>query len=169
MSLGRGGKRTNHNLAVKTRLERRVLPLKFRVAGRPGDCFPDPPLTVNLPAPALAVLDGALIPLSRDGRRAGGRAPLATAIVEFHRGAFRCYVREHPFGLLPGIPNLYCLRPDLGLLWLAEWPDPTDPCSRIVGEDGELLIAQSTNGQTIYLDAATGRLLRTEAPLAATA
>jgi len=124
---------------------------------------------VNLPAPALAVLDGSLVPLSRDGRRAAGRAPLATAIVEFHRGAFRCYVREHPFGLLPGIPNLYCLRPDLGLQWLAEWPDPADPCARIVGEDGETLVVQSCSGLTLYLDAATGRLLRTEAPLAATA
>jgi len=124
---------------------------------------------VNLPAPALAVLDGALIPLSRDGRRAAGQAPLATAIVEFHRSAFRCYVREHPFGLLPGIPNLYCLRPNLGLLWLAEWPDPADPCARIVREDGEKLVVQSASGQTLYLDAATGRFLRAEAPLAATA
>lgn len=124
---------------------------------------------MNLPAPALAVLDGALIPLSRDGRRAAGQAPLATAIVEFHRSAFRCYVREHPFGLLPGIPNLYCLRPNLGLLWLAEWPDPADPCARIVREDGEKLVVQSASGQTLYLDAATGRFLRAEAPLAATA
>ncbi|MBM3864654.1 MAG: hypothetical protein FJ381_01990 [Verrucomicrobia bacterium] len=124
---------------------------------------------MNLPAPALAVLDGALIPLSRDGRRAAGQAPLATAIVEFHRSAFRCYVREHPFGLLPGIPNLYCLRPNLGLLWLAEWPDPADPCARIVREDGETLVVQSASGQTLYLDAATGRFLRAEAPLAATA
>lgn len=115
------------------------------------------------------MLDGSLVPLARDGRRAAGRAPLATAIVEFHRGAFRCYVREHPFGLLPGIPNLYCLRPDLGLLWLAEWPDPTDPCARILGEEGETLVVQSLSGQTIYLEAATGQLLRTEAPLAATA
>ena len=48
---------------------------------------------MNLPAPALAVLDGSLVPLARDGRRAAGRAPLATAIVEFHRGAFRDELR----------------------------------------------------------------------------
>ena len=124
---------------------------------------------MNLPAPALAVLDGSLVPLSRDGRRAAGRTPQATAIVEFHRGAFRCYVREHPFGLLPGIPNLYCLRPDLGLEWLAEWPDHTDPCARILGEDGETLVVQSVSGQTIHLASDTGRLLRVETPLAATA
>lgn len=116
---------------------------------------------------ALAVIDGTLCQLTRDGNRAGGHAPLATAVVEFRHGTLRYYVREHPFGLLPGLPNLYCLDAAFRLQWMAEWPDPADPCAAIVGEEGESLVALSQSGATIRLDASTGRLIAVESAMAA--
>lgn len=116
---------------------------------------------------ALAVIDGTLCQLTRDGNRAGGHAPLATAVVEFRHGTLRYYVREHPFGLLPGLPNLYCLDAAFRLQWMAEWPDPADPCAAIVGEEGESLVALSQSGATVRLDASTGRLLAVESAMAA--
>lgn len=125
-------------------------------------------MTTPLPE-AIAVLDGSLCHLTREGTRALAHAPLATAVVEFHRGPFRSFVREHPHGLLPGLPNLYCLDGALRLQWMAEWPDASDPCARIVGEDGDTLVALSASGARVCLDPATGRLLSSESPLAATA
>lgn len=116
---------------------------------------------------ALAVIDGTLCQLTRDGNRAGGHAPLATAVVEFRHGAMRYYVRELPFGLLPGFPNLYCLDAAFRLQWLAEWPDPADPCTAIIGEDGDTLLVSSASGATIRLDANTGRLIAVESEMAA--
>jgi len=114
----------------------------------------------NLPSPsALAVIDGTLCQLTREGARAAGYAPLATAVVEFRHAPLRVYVREHPFGLLPGIPNLYCLDGDFRLLWMAEWPDPADPCARILDEDGASVMAETASGALVRLDAHTGRLL----------
>lgn len=76
------------------------------------------------------------------------------------------YVREHTFGLLPGLPNLYCLDAGFRLQWLAEWPDPADPCARIVDQVGEILVVESLRGIVIRLDASTGRLLGVSRPLA---
>ncbi len=109
--------------------------------------------------PALAVIDGTLCLLTREGARAAGHAPLATAIVEFRHGPLRVYVREHPYGLLPGIANLYCLDAAFRLQWIAEWPDFADPCARIVREDGDTLLVESMSGALIRLDSHTGRLL----------
>lgn len=117
--------------------------------------------------PALAVIDGTLCQLTREGTRAGGHAPLATAVVEFRHGPLRYYVREHPFGLLPGLPNLYCLDAAFRLQWMAEWPDPTDPCVEIVGDEGATLVALAASGAVVRLDAHTGRLLRVDPPMAA--
>ncbi|MSU50167.1 MAG: hypothetical protein EXS37_13970 [Opitutus sp.] len=122
---------------------------------------------MNTEPPALAVIDGTLCQLTREGARAGGHVPLATAVVEFHQGSLRFYVREHPFGLLPGLPNLYCLDGGFRLQWMAEWPDPADPCAAIVGEEGHTLVALSTAGAVVRLDAGTGRLVGLEQPLAA--
>lgn len=122
--------------------------------------------TVNFETPALAVIDGSLCQLKRDGVRATGHAPLATAIVEFRRGPLRYYVREHPYGLLPGLPNLYCLDAGFRLQWMAEWPDPADACAAIVGEEHGTLVVQSLSGATVRLDALTGRLLGVERPVA---
>ena len=124
---------------------------------------------MNLPnaTSALAVIDGTLCQLTREGARAVGHTPLATAVVEFRHGPMRYYVREHPYGLLPGLPNLYCLDAAFRLQWMAEWPDPADPCAAIVGEEGETLVAVSASGATVRLDAATGRLLGIEQPMAA--
>jgi hypothetical protein len=124
-------------------------------------------LLVNAITPALAVIDGTLCQLARDGSRAGGHAPLATAVVEFRHGSMRYYVREHTYGLLPGLPNLYCLDAAFRLQWMAEWPDGMDPCAAIVGEDGDTLIAMSQNGLMVRLDAHTGRLLEVAQPMAA--
>lgn len=124
-------------------------------------------LLVNFATPALAVIDGTLCQLTRTGLRANGHVPLATAVVEFHQGSLRYYVREHPHGLLPGLPNLYCLDGDFRLQWMAEWPDPADVCAAIVGEEGDVLVALAASGKTVRLDAHTGRLLRVESAMAA--
>lgn len=117
--------------------------------------------------PALAVIDGTLCQLTREGTRAGGHAPLATAVVEFRHGTLCYYVREHPHGLLPGIPNLYCLDAAFRLQWMAEWPDHADPCGAIIGEEGDTLVAVSVSGTVVRLQAHTGRLLRVEHSMAA--
>jgi hypothetical protein len=107
----------------------------------------------------LAVIDGTLCLLTREGTHARGYQPLATAVVEFRHGPLRVYVREHPYGLLPGIPNLYCLDADFRLQWMAEWPDASDPCARIIREAGDILIVESMSGALVHLDAHTGQLL----------
>ena len=116
---------------------------------------------------ALAVIDGTLCQLTREGARAGGHLPLATAVLEFHIGSLRYYVREHPHGLLPGLPNLYCLDAAFRLKWMAEWPETLDPCTSILGEEGETVVVQTSTGAVVRLEAETGRLLRVEAPMAA--
>jgi hypothetical protein len=113
------------------------------------------------------VIDGTLCLLTREGTRAAGYAPLATAVVEFHHGPMCFYVREHPYGLLPGIPNLYCLDGSLRLQWMADWPEASDPCAAIVGKEGEMLVALSTRGAVVRLDAHSGRLLGVEQPMVA--
>ena len=117
--------------------------------------------------PALAVIEGSLCQLSRNGARAAGYLPLATAVVEFQQGSLRYYVREHTFGLLPGLPNLYCLDGAFRLQWMADWPDYSDPCAGIVGEEGDPLVAVSASGRTVRLDALSGRLLGVESGMAA--
>jgi hypothetical protein len=124
-------------------------------------------LPVNSETPALAVIDGTLCQLTREGTRAAGHAPLATAVLEFRHGSLRYYVREHRHGLLPGMPNLYCLDGAFRLQWMAEWPDATDPCAAIIGEEGNTLVAQAQSGAIMRLDATTGRLLHVEQPMAA--
>lgn len=125
------------------------------------------PLVVNSDTPALAVLEGALCLINRTGQRRVGHAPLATAIVEFRQGPLRYYVREHTFGLLPGMPNLYCLDADFRLQWMAEWSDASDPFASIVDEEGEVLVLATVSGRTVRLDSLTGRLLGVSTALAA--
>lgn len=113
------------------------------------------------------MLDGVLCQLTRDGARSGWHPPLATAIVEFRQGPLRVYVREHPYGLLPGIPNLYCLDAALRMQWMAEWHDPADPCTRIVADEAGTLLVEAASGALVRLDSHTGRLLGVTAPMAA--
>ncbi len=122
---------------------------------------------MNNATPPLAVIDGVLCQLTRAGARAGGYLPLATAVVEFRPGPLCYYVREHPFGLLPGLPNLYCLDGALRLQWLAEWPESAGPCTGIRGEADGALVALAASGALVWLDAGSGRLLRIEQPMAA--
>src|SRR5688572_23608047 len=122
---------------------------------------------VTAETPALAVIDGALCQLTREGLRAAGHPPLATAVLEFQHGSLRYYVREHPHGLLPGLPNLYCLDAAFRLQWMAEWPEAADPCTAILGEEGSMVVAQAASGAIVRLDANTGRLVRVEQPMAA--
>lgn len=124
-------------------------------------------MTPQTTTSALAVIDGTLCQLTREGARAGGHAPLATAVVEFRQGPLRYYVREHPYGLLPGMPNLYCLDAAFRLQWMAEWPDSGDPCAAIVGDEGDTLVAMSVSGATVRLDANSGKLLSVEQPMMA--
>jgi hypothetical protein len=126
-------------------------------------CFPVP----ALPS-ALAVIDGTLFHLTRKGASAGFLTPLATAVLEFKRGPMCIYIREHPFGLLPGIPNLYCVDASLRLQWIAEWPDASDPCTRIRDVRPDQLVAEAASGTIVRLDAHSGRLLAVEQPVAAT-
>ena len=114
------------------------------------------------------MIDGTLCLLTREGGRALSHAPLATAVVEFRRGPMCCFVREHPFGLLPGMANLYCLDGALRLQWLAEWPLADDPCGAIVSAEGDTLVALSMAGAIVRLDATSGRLIGCVAPVAAT-
>ena len=122
---------------------------------------------MTTPLSPIAVIDGALCQLTREGSRAAWHAPLGTAVVEFRRGPMCFYVREHPHGLLPGLPNLYCLDGALRLQWLAEWPLPDDPCAAIARVEGDTLTAISAAGVEVRLAAATGRLLGYAAPVAA--
>jgi hypothetical protein len=119
------------------------------------------------PTHALAVIDGSLCRLARSGGRAVWHAPIASAVVEFRRGPLCTYVREHPYGLLPGFANLYCLDGAHRLRWVADWPDADDPCARIVDEIDGALVLESAGGMTVRLDAASGRLLSAARPFAA--
>jgi hypothetical protein len=122
---------------------------------------------VFYPAPPLAVIDGTLCQLTREGTPVASYRPLATAIVEFRRGPLCVYVREHPHGLLPGIANVYCLDGGLALRWLAEWPESAGPCTRIVSTTAETVTLESATGAEIELDGHTGQLLRINQLLAA--
>ena len=122
---------------------------------------------MTAPSHAFAVIDGSLCQLGRSGGRAVWHVPIATAVVEFRRGPLCTYVREHPHGLLPGIPNLYCLDGAHRLQWMAEWPDADDPCAGIVDEAGGVLVAISVSGAVVQLEAATGRLLGVAVPVSA--
>jgi hypothetical protein len=124
---------------------------------------------VNITRPTpLAVIEGALCRLTRQGSKSVGHRPLATAVVEFQQTPFRCYVREHTYGLLPGFPNLYALDGAFRVQWMAEWPDLNDPCAKILGERDGVLETLSQNGLTVRLDAFTGRLISARNALAAT-
>lgn len=116
---------------------------------------------------ALAVIDGALCQLTREGVRACGHAPLATAVVEFRHGPLCTYVREHPFGLLPGLANLYCLDGAFRLQWIAEWPEHAGACVAILDEADNVLTALAANGALVQLEAHTGRLIALGQPMAA--
>ncbi|WP_414661930.1 hypothetical protein [Horticoccus sp. 23ND18S-11] len=120
---------------------------------------------MNSESPSLAVIDGSLCQLNRFGARAVGHLPLATAVVEFCPGPLCYYVREHTYGLLPGLPNLYCLDGAFRLQWMAEWPEPADPCAAIVGLEGDTLVVRAVSGNVVRLEASTGRLLRVEQPM----
>lgn len=100
-----------------------------------------------------------LCQLSRHGTRAVACAPLGSAIVEFRQNPFCVYVREHPFGLLPGIANLYCLDSDLRLRWMAAWPEGAGHCTAIIGEEGYELVVQSASGLIVRIDRLDGRLV----------
>lgn len=117
--------------------------------------------------PAYAILDGSLCQVSPRGDRARTHAPLATAVAEFLHGPLRLYVREHPHGLLPGLPNLYCLDAALRLHWLAEWPDAHGPCTALLSANTDTVTAVAASGVHVTLDAQTGRLLRVQSALAA--
>ncbi|MEY2882261.1 MAG: hypothetical protein RLZZ15_4641 [Verrucomicrobiota bacterium] len=122
---------------------------------------------MTTPHPAFAVLEGSLCRVGPFGGRAVSHRPLASAVVEFRRGPFRTFVREHPFGLLPGFANLYCLDGAHRLQWIAEWPFADDACARIVDETAGELVAESVAGVIVRLDAATGQLRGVETPVAA--
>ena len=122
---------------------------------------------MTTPDPAFAIIDGALCELKQFGVRTVSHAPLATAVAEFHRSDFRTFVREAPFGLLPGFPNLYCLDGDHRLLWIADWPDASDPCAAIVDVSGDEVVVTAQSGAVARFDAASGRLIQWQASVAA--
>lgn len=116
---------------------------------------------MSTPVHGFAVIDGSLCELGELGSRTVLHPPLATAIAEFRRGPLCTYVRELPYGILPGLANLYCLDGAGRLVWIAEWPVTDDPCVAIVDEhdpDGVLTV-KSVAGATARIDTATGKLL----------
>lgn len=115
------------------------------------------------------MIDGALCLFGAFGTRTVAHAPLATAVVEFRRGPMCTFVREHPFGLLPGVANLYCLDGANRIKWMAEWPASDDPCVSILDENDGVLVVAAMSGALVELDAETGHLLRWNAKIAATA
>lgn len=133
---------------------------KFCVARPESRCWCTRFERVTTTSPAIAVIDGKLCRLSRTGTVTVAHAPLATAVMEFRHGPMRMYVREHPYGLLPGVPNLYCLDPNFRMLWLAEWPYADDLCGRLVDEADNVLVAESVGGLTVRLDATSGRVIQ---------
>lgn len=120
----------------------------------------------NTPPPASAIIDGTLCQIDRLGARSVACAPLGSALVEFRQGPLQFYVREHPFGLLPGMANLYCLDAGLRLRWMAEWPYADDPCAEILTEEEDVLVTRSTTGKLVGLDKFSGRLIGCEQPVA---
>ena len=125
---------------------------------------PAPPLKTK--PHASAIIDGTLCQLNRRGIRSLAHAPLGSAVVEFRQGGLHFYVREHAFGLLPGMANLYCLDANLRLCWMAAWPDMADPCAAILDEVGSVLVTQSAAGMVVRLDTSDGRLLGCEQAIA---
>jgi hypothetical protein len=113
------------------------------------------------------VIDGSLCQVGRSGGRAVWHKPIATAVVEFRRGPLCTYVREHPFGFLPGLGNLYCLDGAHRLQWIAEWPLADDPCAGIVDDAAGVLVTVSTSGTIVRIDAVSGRLLCIDPAVAA--
>ncbi len=81
--------------------------------------------------------------------------------MEFRQGPLCFYVREHSYGLLPGLANLYCLDGGLRLRWIASWPLGDDPCAAILGEerDGSVLVTRSASGAIVRLSTVDGRTL----------
>ena len=118
------------------------------------------------PPPASAIIDGTLCQIDLLGARSVACAPLGSALVEFRQGPLQFYVREHPFGLLPGMANLYCLDANLRLRWMAEWPYADDYCAEIISDEGHVLVTRSASGKLVGLDAFNGRLLGCEQPFA---
>jgi hypothetical protein len=116
---------------------------------------------------ALAVIDGSLAQLSREGIRARRYEPLATAVIEFRQGPMCIVVVEHPYGLLPGMPNLYCLDAELRLQWLADWPEQIAPCSRIINVTTTELLAESAEGDVLKFDVLTGQFRGVSSSLSA--
>ena len=108
---------------------------------------------------ASAIIDGTLCQIDRRGFRSVECFPLGSAVAEFRQGPLCFYVREHSYGLLPGLANLYCLDANLHLRWIAAWPQSDDLCAEILGEENEILITRSVSGAIIRLDAHNGRLL----------
>ena len=76
------------------------------------------------------------------------------------------YVRELSHGLLPGMPNLYCLDGDLRMKWMAEWPADCGHCTRINDVSDEVLTAESASGAIVRLDAHTGQIIAIDQPMA---
>jgi hypothetical protein len=116
---------------------------------------------------ASAIIDGTLCQIDHRGLRSIERAPLGSAIAEFRPGPLCFYVREHAFGLLPGMANLYCLDANLHLRWIAAWPDASDPCAEILSEEDAVLVTRSVSGALVRLDARDGRLFDCGSSLAA--
>jgi len=114
---------------------------------------------VNTLPHASAIIDGMLCQLDRHGARSDACAPLGSAIVEFQQTPFCIYVREHPFGLLPGLANLYCLDGALCLRWMAAWPGELGHCTAILDEKENELVVQSASGSLVRLDRFDGKLV----------
>lgn len=111
-----------------------------------------------LETPSFAIIDSALCRLNRRGTVVKRLPPLGgLAVLEFQRIGSDLLVREQPGGFLAGMPNLYRVREDFGLVWLAQLPSPLDSYATAVVEPARI-VCRSADGHDVALDPHDGAL-----------
>lgn len=109
--------------------------------------------------PSFAIIEGTLCKLDRHGTVMQRMPPLGGApVAEFHRLGRDVIVREQVGGVLAGISNLYRIREDFGLDWLAQLPSPRDAYAAILEVSTDQIVCRSTSGCDIRLDPQHGTL-----------
>jgi hypothetical protein len=109
--------------------------------------------------PSFAIIDGTLCKLDRHGTVMQRMPPLGgSPVAEFHRLGTDVIVREQVGGVLAGISNLYRIREDFGLDWLAQLPSPRAAYAAILEVGARHILCRSTSGGDVRLDPRDGTL-----------
>lgn len=112
-----------------------------------------------LETPSFAIIDSALCRLNRRGTVVKRLPPLGgLAVLEFQRLGSDLLVREQPGGFLAGMPNLYRVKEDFGLVWLAQLPSPSDSYAAVIAAEPARIVCRSTSGHDVALDPHDGAL-----------